>query len=225
MIKSNNLLNNALAMQEALQSRRRRSADAQSGRRARRVLAVELLHRPGRRRADAAARRRACCRASRASSSWNWPASSAFPRAKSALTPDDLRTADEAFITGTTREVTPVVRVDDPPIGSGTPGPITTRLLALFRGASRRLARQLTLTTRRLTTEPATRSLDRLSVAAVSCRCRVFLDRRAQRTSGCDRRTGCRCATPAARTCCARSDGTGIGRLLARVGDASTRRP
>ena len=43
MIKSNNLLNNALAMQEALRHGSRRSADAESGRRARGVLAVELL--------------------------------------------------------------------------------------------------------------------------------------------------------------------------------------
>jgi branched-chain amino acid aminotransferase len=49
------------------------------------------------------------------------------------LTPDDLRTADEAFITGTTREVTPVVQVDEQVIGHGKPGPITLRLLAALR--------------------------------------------------------------------------------------------
>ena len=45
----------------------------------------------------------------------------------------DVEAADEAFITGTTREVTPVVAVDGHAIGNGTPGPITTRLLAEFR--------------------------------------------------------------------------------------------
>jgi branched-chain amino acid aminotransferase len=49
------------------------------------------------------------------------------------LTPADLPAAGEAFITGTTREVTPVVAVDDRQIGTGKPGPVTTRLLAEFR--------------------------------------------------------------------------------------------
>ena len=49
------------------------------------------------------------------------------------MTPDDLRTADEAFITGTTREVTPVVRVDDLTIGTGRPGDVSKRLLGRFR--------------------------------------------------------------------------------------------
>jgi len=49
------------------------------------------------------------------------------------LRPADLEAADEAFITGTTREVTPVVQVDRRTIGSGTPGPVTRRLLERFR--------------------------------------------------------------------------------------------
>lgn len=49
------------------------------------------------------------------------------------LYPTDLDTADEAFITGTTREVSPVVRVDDRVIGTGRPGPITLRLLRAYR--------------------------------------------------------------------------------------------
>ncbi len=49
------------------------------------------------------------------------------------VTPADVLTADEAFITGTTREVTPVVAVDDHAIGDGSPGPISRRLLAEFR--------------------------------------------------------------------------------------------
>jgi branched-chain amino acid aminotransferase len=56
-----------------------------------------------------------------------------IPAAEARLTPADLETADETFLTGTTREVTPIVRVDDRPIGSGKPGPITRRLLELFR--------------------------------------------------------------------------------------------
>jgi branched-chain amino acid aminotransferase len=49
------------------------------------------------------------------------------------LFPADLDTADEAFITGTTRELSPVVRVDDRVIGTGRPGPITLRLLQAYR--------------------------------------------------------------------------------------------
>jgi branched-chain amino acid aminotransferase len=49
------------------------------------------------------------------------------------LRPADLATADEAFITGTTRDITPVVQVDAAPIGAGVPGPITRSLLAMWR--------------------------------------------------------------------------------------------
>ena len=46
---------------------------------------------------------------------------------------DDLRNADEIFITSTTREVLPVTRVDDWAVGPGTPGPITKQMTAGFR--------------------------------------------------------------------------------------------
>ena len=49
------------------------------------------------------------------------------------LYPDDLDTADEVFITSTTRELSPVVRIDDRVIGNGTPGPITLDLLTRYR--------------------------------------------------------------------------------------------
>ena len=55
------------------------------------------------------------------------------PAAEARLTPADLQAADEAFLTGTTREVTPVASIDGRPIGAGRPGPITLRLLAAFR--------------------------------------------------------------------------------------------
>ena len=45
----------------------------------------------------------------------------------------DLATADEAFFTSTTREIVPVVHVDDRTIGDGTPGRVTRRLLGAFR--------------------------------------------------------------------------------------------
>jgi branched-chain amino acid aminotransferase len=49
------------------------------------------------------------------------------------LRPEDLATAQEAFITGSTRELTPVVRIDDRVIGTGRPGPVTRTLLEGFR--------------------------------------------------------------------------------------------
>lgn len=52
---------------------------------------------------------------------------------ESPLLPVEAQGADEAFITGTTREITPVTRIDDAPVGSGKPGPITVKLLNAFR--------------------------------------------------------------------------------------------
>ena len=49
------------------------------------------------------------------------------------LRDDDLFSADEAFLTSTTREAVPIVTVDERAIGSGHPGPITQALLAGFR--------------------------------------------------------------------------------------------
>jgi branched-chain amino acid aminotransferase len=45
------------------------------------------------------------------------------------LYPDDLRGADEVFITSSIRGVMPVNRVDDRAISGGAPGPITRRLM------------------------------------------------------------------------------------------------
>jgi branched-chain amino acid aminotransferase len=45
----------------------------------------------------------------------------------------DLLAADEAFLTSTTREAVPIVKVDDRTIGSGRPGPVTRKLLDGFR--------------------------------------------------------------------------------------------
>ncbi|MCX6050074.1 MAG: aminotransferase class IV [Chloroflexi bacterium] len=45
----------------------------------------------------------------------------------------DLATYDEAFITSSTKEVLPVVQIDDITIGQGRPGPNTQKLIELFR--------------------------------------------------------------------------------------------
>ena len=41
--------------------------------------------------------------------------------------------ADEAFMTGTAAEVTPVVELDDRKIGTGKPGPITAKVQQVFQ--------------------------------------------------------------------------------------------
>jgi branched-chain amino acid aminotransferase len=45
---------------------------------------------------------------------------------------DELYLADEAFLTGTAAELTPLREVDGRRIGSGKPGPITQKLQAAF---------------------------------------------------------------------------------------------
>ena len=59
------------------------------------------------------------------------------------LTDPDLLGADEAFLTSTTREIAPIVRVDDTPIGTGKPGPVTLALLEAFRRKAEALTRAL----------------------------------------------------------------------------------
>jgi branched-chain amino acid aminotransferase len=57
------------------------------------------------------------------------------------IKPEDLFTADEAFITSSIREVMPVVRADGRTIGSGAPGSVTKRLHAGYLRAVREATR------------------------------------------------------------------------------------
>ena len=62
------------------------------------------------------------------------------------LKDDDLLGADESFLTSTTRELVPIVQVDDRTIGTGKPGPITRALLEAFRlGANALTVRSTTV--------------------------------------------------------------------------------
>jgi branched-chain amino acid aminotransferase len=140
MIKSNNLLNNALAMQEAV----RRGAYEGLMRNYRGELAegttsnlfivkngaaltppldAGLL--PGITREfifEVGAERRIEVR-------------------EAVLLDEDLFGADEAFLTSTTREIVPIVRVDDRRIGAGHPGPVTVTLLEAFRRKAQQMTR------------------------------------------------------------------------------------
>jgi len=51
---------------------------------------------------------------------------------ESPLWPIDLRSAEEAFLTSSVRGVLPIVRCDGKPIGTGVPGPITRKVMALY---------------------------------------------------------------------------------------------
>src|SRR3954463_16704053 len=57
--------------------------------------------------------------------------------------PADLETADEAFITSTTRELSPVTQIDNRPVGNGKPGPITRKLLEAYRQRAHAVTRAL----------------------------------------------------------------------------------
>ena len=57
-----------------------------------------------------------------------------IPVEERSLSADELRSSDEIFLTGTTVEVLPVVRVDQASVGSARPGEIANLLSARFRG-------------------------------------------------------------------------------------------
>jgi branched-chain amino acid aminotransferase len=61
-----------------------------------------------------------------------------IPFAERRLTPDELRGAEEVFLTSATRAVLPVTRIDDQPVGNGVPGPITRRLIEHYDQLVRR---------------------------------------------------------------------------------------
>ena len=135
MIKSNNLMNSALAMQEALRSNafegvmRNYKGELTECTTANLFvvntdvactppLAVGLL--PGITREFL----------------FDVAATAGVKVEEKVLRDDDLFGADEAFLTSTTRELVPIVTVDDRTIGRGRPGSITWKLLNAFRHAA-----------------------------------------------------------------------------------------
>ncbi len=56
-----------------------------------------------------------------------------IPVREAVIQPEDLAAADEVFITGTTREVLAVTTLDTTPVRDGQPGPVTKRLSQKFR--------------------------------------------------------------------------------------------
>jgi branched-chain amino acid aminotransferase len=65
-----------------------------------------------------------------------------IPIREQVLRDPDLFSADEAFLSSTTRELVPIVQVDDRTIGAGRPGPVTQALLKRFRERAQELTRE-----------------------------------------------------------------------------------
>jgi branched-chain amino acid aminotransferase len=59
-------------------------------------------------------------------------ADAGVPTAEGDFSLSRLYAADEAFVTGTMGELTPVLAVDGRRIGNGEPGPLTRRLSAAY---------------------------------------------------------------------------------------------
>jgi branched-chain amino acid aminotransferase len=66
-------------------------------------------------------------------------AEAGIPVREQVLRDADLFGAYESFLTSTTREIVPIVRIDDRTIGSGRPGPVTKALLERFRRKTQEL--------------------------------------------------------------------------------------
>lgn len=54
----------------------------------------------------------------------------------------ELRSADEVWITSSTKEVLPVTRIDDAPVADGRPGPLARRMIALYRDFKNQVMRR-----------------------------------------------------------------------------------
>jgi branched-chain amino acid aminotransferase len=132
LIKSNNLLNNALAMQRALGSgafeavmRNARGELAECSQSNLFVVSHGIVRTPPLEAGLLAGiTRQLVLELSREAH---------LRMEETTLHDGDLLEADEVFITSSTREIVPVVQVDHTKIGDGRPGAITAKLLATFR--------------------------------------------------------------------------------------------
>jgi hypothetical protein len=57
-----------------------------------------------------------------------------FPLEQRAVPAEEVRRADEVFVTSTAGGIMPVTEVDGRPVGNGAPGPITLRLREAYWG-------------------------------------------------------------------------------------------
>jgi branched-chain amino acid aminotransferase len=132
LIKSNNLLNNALAMQEAIQRqafealmRNHRQELCECAQSNFFLVSEGVLRTPPLTAGLLAGITRAFVMELADDLGYEWKEDTLFE--------GDLAEADEMFLTSSTKEIVPVVRVDDLKIGDGHPGPVTRALLQEFR--------------------------------------------------------------------------------------------
>jgi D-alanine transaminase len=57
------------------------------------------------------------------------------------VTESELRSADEIWVTSSSREVLPITTLDDKPVGSGKPGPVGVRVYGLYQQYKARVMR------------------------------------------------------------------------------------
>jgi D-alanine transaminase len=60
-------------------------------------------------------------------------ANHAMPFRETGITEAELFSADEIWLTSSTREISPVTRLDDTVIGAGTPGPVWRQIITLYQ--------------------------------------------------------------------------------------------
>jgi branched-chain amino acid aminotransferase len=132
LIKSNNLLNNALCMQQAIRKggvegvfRNYRGELSECSQSNLFIVADGTVRTPALDAGLLAGITRAFV--------FELGASAGLAVEEAALRDQDLLDADEAFFTSTTKELMPIVQVDDRTIGTGAPGPVTKKLLAEYR--------------------------------------------------------------------------------------------
>jgi len=136
IIKSNNLLNNALAMQEAY---RRGAAEALMKNHRGEIAECAMsnifvvTHGAVRTPPVSAGLLAGVTRAF----VLELAAKTGIRAFEETLRDEDILSAGEMFFTSTTREIVPVVRVDRHVVGTGKPGPVTQRLRAAFAEALR----------------------------------------------------------------------------------------
>ncbi len=148
----------------------------------------------GRRDRHAGLRQRRSSAASRACRSCRSPSDLGYEIVERDIARGELYVADEVFMTGTAAELTPLREIDDHPVGTGEPGPITRAVQEAFEdalhGRSERYADWLDVVP-----QPAPRSVS---------------SRRASTTAPCA--TGCRaraCRSRSRRRCASRTSSTG----------------
>ncbi len=62
-----------------------------------------------------------------------------IPYAETSVSAEQLRSADEIWLTSSTKEIVPVTRLDGEPVGAGVPGPLWRRMVGLYQGYKARL--------------------------------------------------------------------------------------